>query len=470
MSKKLTKLTFLSAEEITNGFREKKFSALDVVEAHLTRIRAVNPSINSIVTLCDETALKTASSLDEKLAHGEKLGALAAIPVGVKDTTDVAGVRTTYGCKLFENHIPTQDSIIVQRLKQADAIIIGKTNTPEFATGANTFNEIFGITYNPWELSKSAGGSSGGGAAGLAARLFALAEGTDLGGSLRVPAAFCGVVGIRPTPGSIPYGPNSAPYDVFDVEGIMARTARDVALGMSTVAGSDNRYPVAPASNQIFGFEIFEKVKTKKMKAAFIPDIAGVGVEPEILEKCRFSANSLTEQGIEIIEEAFDLSAGREAFTTLRAQWMLNRHFKLIDQRDQLGENLRGNINKGLSQTPLGIANAEVVRAECWKKASDFLDIYDVILTPCTPVSPFDAVQNYPDYINGQELASYIDWIAPTFVISLIGLPAISVPAGLTSTGLPIGLQVIGQRHADLKILSIADAVQQNIDIGIPPT
>ena len=468
MSQKVNKIPFLKAVELREGFLNKTFSAVEIIEAHLARIRDVNPGINSIVTLCDGAALKTASILDERLDRGEQLGALAAIPVGIKDTTDIAGVRTTYGCKLFENHIPNKDSTVVQRLKQADAIIIGKTNTPEFATGANTYNEVFGATRNPWDLSKSAGGSSGGGAAGLAARLFALAEGTDLGGSLRVPAAFCGVVGIRPTPGSIPYGPNPAPYDVFDVEGVMARSADDVALSMSVLAGPDNYYPVSPTPNEVFSYSVFDKEKAVKKRAAFIPDIAGVGVDPEILECCQLAANSLVDQGYGITEENFDLSAGREAFATLRAQWMLNRHLKLIDQREQLGENLRGNIEKGLSQAPLDIANAEAVRTECWQKASKFLDFYDIILTPCTPVSPFNVEQNYPDEINGQPMASYIDWIAPTFVISLIGLPAANVPAGLTATGMPIGLQIIGRRHDDLKILGVANAVQLNIDIGSP--
>jgi amidase len=469
MTQNFSHLPFLTAVELNKGFLDKKFSAVEIIEAHLARIHAVNPVINSIVTLCRESALNDAKILDKKLNSGKKLGALASVPVGIKDTTDVAEVRTTYGCKLFENHIPDKDSRIVQRLKQADAIIIGKTNTPEFATGANTYNEIFGLTRNPWDLSKSAGGSSGGGAAGLAGRLFALAEGTDLGGSLRVPAAFCGVVGIRPTPGSIPYDPNPAPYDLFDVEGLMARSATDVALSMSILAGPDKYYPISPSSNEGYSYNIFDNVEPVKKRAAFITDIAGVGIEPEILKTCQVAANSLADQGYEITTENLDLSAGRVAFTTLRAQWMLNRHLKLIDQRDQLGENLRGNIEKGLSQTPLDIAKGETVRAECWQKITHFMNSYDIILTPCTPVSPFNAEQNYPDEINGQPMASYIDWIAPTFVISLIGLPAANVPAGLTATGMPVGLQIIGRRHDDLKILGIANAIQQNINIGSPP-
>ena len=461
-------ITSLTATGISAGLKAGEFKAVDVITSHLERIRSINPIINSVVTVCEDSALQAAEKLDARKAKGLQLGPLAGVPVGIKDVTDTAGIRTTYGCKLFENHIPDKDAAVVERLKQADAIIIGKTNTPEFATGANTYNEIFGATRNPWEIASSAGGSTGGGAAGLASRLFALAEGTDLGGSLRVPAAFCGVVGLRPTPGIVPHWPNATPYDTFEVEGPMARTSRDVALALSVMAHPYGPYPVSSLESDAFSLKRFEQLSVCKQKIAFVADIAGVGVEPDILQACEVAAAALAEAGHKVSRKELDLSAGRQAFTALRAQWMVNRHFLLIDQRDQLGENLRSNIEKGLSQSPRDIAAAEAVRAGCWQKGNDLLGEYDAVITPCTPVMPFPVTQNYPTEINGVLMSSYIDWVAPTFLISIIGLPAVSVPAGLTPAGMPVGLQIIGQRFDDMKLLVLADAVQQHAPICEP--
>lgn len=468
MSPSGTDITSLSATDISAGLKAGDFKAVAVITSHLERIRAVNPVINSIVTVCEDGALLAAERLDAKKAEGLQLGPLAGVPVGIKDVTDTAGIRTTYGCKLFENHVPDKDAAVVERLKQADAIIIGKTNTPEFATGANTYNEIFGATHNPWETASSAGGSTGGGAAGLAARLFTLAEGTDLGGSLRVPAAFCGVVGLRPTAGIVPHLPNSTPFDTLEVEGPMARTAKDVALALSVMAHPHRSHPVSPPEGDAFNLTQFEQLSDRCLQIAFVEDIAGVGVEPDILDACERAVAALAEAGHTVSRRELDLSAGRNAFTTLRAQWMVNRHFHLIDQCDHLGENLRGNIEKGLSQSPHDIAAAEATRAGCWQKANDLLDAFDVVMTPCTPVMPFPVTQNYPNEINGQPMSSYIDWVAPTFLISLIGLPAVCVPAGLTPARMPVGLQIIGNRFDDMKLLALAEIIQRHAPIGEP--
>ncbi len=462
-------ITSLTATDLAAGLKAGDFKAVDAVAAYFERIRTINPAINALVTLCKDSALQTAEQLDAKRAKGLELGPLAGVPVGIKDVTDTAGVRTTYGSKLFEDHVPDKDALVVERLKRADAIIMGKTNTPEFAAGAHTDNEIFGATLNPWDTTRSAGGSTGGGAAGLASRLFALAEGTDLGGSLRVPAAFCGVVGLRPTPGILPHLPNATPFDTFQVAGGMARVAKDVALALSVLARPHGHSPVSVPPSEAFGLDQFESQRTAKLRIAFVSDIAGVGVDADILQACEAAAAALAEAGHAVLQRELDLSDGRDAFTTLRAQWMVNRYLRLTDRRDQLGKNLSGNIEKGLSQSPRDIAAAEAIRAECWQKTSDLLDDCDVILTPCTPVLPFPVTQNYPDEINGQPMSSYIDWVAPTFLISILGLPAASVPAGLTPAGMPAGLQLIGRRFDDMKLLALADAVQALVPIGEPP-
>jgi len=464
----MTDMVFGSALNIRDLITAREVSVLEVIDAHLAAIDAGNSSVNSVVTICADQARDQAKALDAKLDAGSNLGSLAGLPVGIKDTTDTEGVRTTYGSKLFENHVPTADAAIVERIKQADGIVIGKTNTPEFAAGANTVNAVFGATKNPWNNELTAGGSTGGGAAGLASGFFALAEGTDLGGSLRIPAAFCGVVGIRTTPGLIPYLPNGAPFDLFDVEGPMARTVSDLALALSVYSGTHAFYANSPQTGLSLNQDIFAENKAPKLKIAFASDIAKVGTDPDVLEICRAAADKLRALGHTVEEIDLDLSAGREAFTTLRAQWMVNKHFDKLDQLSKLNENLAGNIEKGLGQTPLELAGAEADREKVWTEMATTLDQYDVVLTPVSSVNPFPVEQNYPETINGKPMASYIDWIASTFIISLIGLPAVSVPAGLSAGGLPVGMQVIGGRYSEATLLQLAHQIQLQNDIGLP--
>lgn len=461
-------LCLTDALALRDMITSRKVSVLDVIDDHLAAIEAKNPAINAIVTLCTDLARDQARKLDAKIHAGEPIGPLAGLPVGIKDTTDTKDIRTTYGSKLFANHVPTQDAAIVARIKQADGIIIGKTNAPEFAAGANTVNEVFGATKNPWDRSLSAGGSTGGGAAGLASGFFALAEGTDLGGSLRIPAAFCGVVGIRTTPGLVPYHPNSCPFDLFDVEGPMARTVRDLALALNVFTGTDPLYANAPQTGLTIDENSLANNDGQALKIAFIGDIANVGTDRNVLSQCQKAAKNLTDFGHIVDEIELDLSAGRSAFTTLRAQWMVNKHFDKLDRLSELNENLAGNIEKGLSQTPLELAKAEADREQVWSQMAQTLTDYDVVLTPVCSVNPFPVEQNYPEHINGEPMNSYIDWIASTFIISLIGLPAISVPAGLNKAGLPVGIQVIGQRYSEAKLLKLAQQIETQSNIGLP--
>lgn len=450
----------MEATEIARLVAAGELRGEDVLSDHLARIDATNPGINAIVTLTPELALEAARDIDRRVAGGDTVGPLAGVPVGIKDIIETAGIRTTYASPLFKDNVPDEDALTVQRIKAADGVIVGKTNTPEFATGGNTNNAIFGATRNPWNTDLTPGGSTGGGAAGLAAGMFALALGTDLGGSLRLPAAFCGVVGIRQTPGLVPFAPNPTPFDLFEVQGPMARTAGDVALALSVLAAPDAGFPVGSHGSPEF------EPKTAPLRIGYVEDISGVGIEADIAAACGAAAGALTRHQVEELE--LDLSEGRDAFTTLRGQWMVNKHLANLDRLDKMGDNLAGNIRSGLSQTPTDIAKAEATRGKLWGVMANYFTRFDLLATPVTAVSPFPWQQNYPETINGAPMQTYIDWIAPTFVISLLGLPALSVPAGLNQDGLPVGLQIIGPRYSEAAMLAVAAEIQDAIPIAFP--
>jgi amidase len=461
-------ITRLSAREIAARVRAREATATEVVEAHLAVIARDNPTINAICTLAADQARAAAAALDRRIAGGETVGPLAGVPVGIKDVTLTKGIRTTFGSTLFAEHVPDEDALIVERLRHADAIIIGKTNTPEFAAGAHTYNAVFGATRNPWNPALSASGSTGGGAAALAARMVALADGSDLGGSLRTPAAFCGVVGLRPSPGLVPRAPVALPWGVLSVAGPMAREVEDTALMLQTIAGPSDRSPlVVPVEGRDFVAAARQGV-AKGLRVAYCPDIAKIGVDTEIERICRKAAFDLAAAGAIVEEIEFDLSFARPAFIQLRGQLMVGAHLDRLDKLDRLGANLAGNIRLGLAQSPRDVAIGERGRAQVFERFRALFELYDRLVTPCTPVSPFPVEQNYPQSIGGQTMATYIDWVAPTFLVTLSGLPAISVPCGLTRDGLPVGLQIVGRRWGEEGVLALARAVEEAHPVGEP--
>ena len=458
----------LSAREIAARVRARDNSAVEVVEAHLEVIARENPKINAICTLAADQAGATADALDRRIAAGETIGPLAGVPVGIKDITLTKGIRTTFGSTLYADHVPDEDALVVERLRRADAIIVGKTNTPEFAAGAHTFNAVFGATRNPWNPALSASGSTGGGAAALAARMVALADGSDLGGSLRTPAAFCGVVGLRPSPGLVPRAPVALPWGALSVAGPMARDVEDTALMLQTIAGPSERSPlVVPVEGRDFVAAAREGV-AKGLRVAYCPDIANIGVDREIEQICRAAAFELAQAGAVVEEVEFDLSFARPAFIQLRGQLMVGAHLDRLDKLDKLGANLAGNIRLGLSQSPRDVAMGERGQAQVFERFRALFERFERLVTPCTPVSPFPVEQNFPETINGQRMASYIDWVAPTFLVTLAGLPAISVPCGLTTSGLPVGLQIVGRRWGEEGVLALARLVEEAHPIGAP--
>ncbi|MBL8652895.1 MAG: amidase, partial [Alphaproteobacteria bacterium] len=444
-------------------------TATQVLEAHLAQIAAENPKVNAVCTVAEDKARGWAAEVDAKVAAGEDPGLLAGVPVGIKDVHPTAGIRTTWGSPTKADFVPEEDAATVLRVKAAGAVVIGKTNTPEYAAGANTFNDVFGATRNPWDLSKSASGSTGGGAAALASRMIALADGSDLGGSLRTPASFCGVVGLRPTPGLVPSYPTTRYFDMLPVAGPMARDVGDTALMLQALAGEDPRDPrTFPIVGRDFAGAPMKSVEG--MRIAYISDFAKIGVEPEIDEICRAATYQIGTWGAKVEEIDLDLSVAREAFLQLRGQLMVTAHLDRIGLVDKFGPNLAGNIRRGLAQGPKDVAQGEVTRSKLVDEWTKVFAKYDAVCCPCSPVAPFPVEQNYPEIIAGKKMTTYIDWVAATFLVTMAGLPAISVPAGLDANRLPVGLQIVTRRHREEQMLALAAKVEKMRPIGFAPS
>ncbi|MFQ5549725.1 MAG: amidase [Gemmatimonadales bacterium] len=461
-------LAELSATELHELTLKGDVTAVEIVEASLERIERYNPRLNAVVTL-SETALDDARTLDAERSKGKEPGLLFGLPAGIKDVTPVAGMRTTFGSPMYADYVPDTDALVVRRLRDAGAVIVGKTNCPEFAAGGNTWNEVFGRTCNPWDTSRSAGGSTGGGAVGLATGMIKLAEGTDLGGSLRIPASFCGVLGLRPSPGLVPTHPTDFLWDNLQVTGPMARTARDVALMLQAVSGPSELSPMAQPNLDRNYVGATTNPSAKNLRLAYCPDIAGIGVDRDVEHVCRRAAFELNQAGAVVEEVNIDLSYGRDAFIALRGLWMVAHQHTRLQRRDELGVNVRANIELGLDVTTEQLAAAEHDRARVRYFFRDLFEKYDHLLTPAMAVPPFPVEQNYPETVAGKKMETYIDWIAPTFVLSLTALPVAAVPCGVDGQGLPVGLQVVGRPFGEEAVLRLAAVIEQQCPMPQPP-
>ena len=449
-----------SALEIRDAVRCKAISATEVVTAHLDRINAINPQINAIVTLVPELALAQAHAVDAAIGRGETLGPLAGVPVAHKDLTLTQGIRTTFGSQLFADFVPTQDAEIVARMKAAGAVTLGKTNTPEWGAGSQTFNDIFGVTRNPYDRSKTAGGSSGGAAAALAARLVPLCDGTDLGGSLRNPASFCNVVGFRTTPGRVPIVPSENPEDPLPIVGPMARTVDDCALLLNVISGAHERAPLSKLTEQ--SFEPPVKAGAGALKIAFSADFSGqIPVDPEVVDCINGTRDFFNELGCEVIDYCPDLSGANDTFHILRASSFARRHGKGVRRNPRdYKQTIVWNVEAGLALTKPDIHRALQQQAMLIERFRVFFEHYDFLVTPVVQVAPFDAALEYVTEIAGQPMQTYIEWMQSCSIFSVTGLPALSLPAGFTSLGLPVGLQIIGKPRADLAVLQLAKAFE----------
>jgi amidase len=463
-------LTRTSARELAGLIRTRAASAVEVLDAHLAAIGRINPKLNAIVTLAADGARRAAQAADLAVARGERVGPLHGLPVVIKDITPTAGIRTTFGSPLFKDHVPEEDAEVVRRLKAAGAIVLGKTNTPEFATGANTVNALFGATRNPWNPALSPAGSSGGSAVAVATGMVPLAQGTDFGCSVRIPAAFCGIVGLRPTPGLTPNHPMPLAWDPGQVHGPLARTVEDAALMLDAIVGSSRLSPISVAPPWGSALGAVERCRDLGgVRIAYASDIAGIGVEAEIDTACRAAARRLTDAGATVEEIAFDVSDGRDPYQTWRGAWMVGQQFANLARLDAFGENLRGNVQAGLKVTARDLAAAEATRQQVFHRFRALFDRYDLLLTPAAPVKPYPVELNFPAEIDGRKLENYVDWIAPAFLVTLVSLPAASVPAGMSRDGLPIGMQIVAPRFHEPQILSAAGFVHRFSAVGWPP-
>ena len=433
------------------------------MQAVLARIDAVNPAVNAYVTVARESALAAARTATRALGRkGNTLPPLHGVPVSIKDLTATQGIRTTWGSVIYQNHVPDEDDLVVQRLKAAGAIVVGKTNTPEFGAGGNTSNAVFGATRNPWNTALSCGGSSGGAAVAVATGMGPMAEGTDLGGSLRTPAAFCGVVGFRGTPGLVPRHPRSLIWDSLSVTGPMARTVADVALMLSTIAGPDDR---APLSYEVDTSQFIRAVKAPSIKGwrvAWTPDLHGlIPVDPEVARVAQDALPVLRALGARVETACPDFSEVNEIVRATRGVAMVALHAdKLPQWRERMQENLVRDIEQGLALTASEIARAEVLRCLLWHRVQAFMATRDLLVLPTVAVPPFPVEQPYPTQINGKPLDNYTQWLYLTYGITVTGLPAISVPCGFTRAGLPVGLQIVGRRCQDAAVLRAAAAFE----------
>lgn len=460
-------ITNRSASDLRGLIARREVSVREVVAASLARVNEFNETINAVVTL-NPAIEDEARALDERLARGDDPGPLCGLPVGIKDVTPVRDLRTTYGSPLYANHIPTDDALVVARLRAAGALILGKTNCPEFAAGGNTFNEVFGRTCNPWDPTKSAGGSTGGGAAALVTGMVALAEGTDLGGSLRIPASFCGVVGLRPSVGLVPTHPTDWVWDTLQVTGPMARTAEDVALMLQSIAGPSECSPLAQA---VTGRDFVAAVRAgarRGLRIAYCADPAGIGIDAGIERVCRDAAFSLEDTGAHVEEIALDLSRAREAFLALRGLWFVTQMTPRLEHTSRFGVNVANNVRAGLEITTRDLGNAEQERGRIWHRFRELFTQFDHLITPCMAVPPFPVEENFPTTIAGRRMENYVDWIAPTFVLSLTALPIAAVPAGADASGLPVGLQVVGRPHSEEGVLALAHDIQRLRPLPLP--
>ena len=434
-----------TATELAAGIRAREFSVREVMESHLARIEAVNPRVNAIVTLDAEGALRAASAADA----GEPRGVLHGLPIAVKDLEDTAGMRTTYGSPLFASHVPDTDSLLVERLRAAGAIVIGKTNTPEFGAGSQTFNAVFGATRNPWDLSRTPGGSSGGAAAAVASGMLPFADGSDLGASVRNPAAFCGLVGLRPSPGVIPDAGPGDPWNPLPVLGPIARTVEDVALLLSALAGPDPRDPLSVGGPFVPAWA----ATCGGCGSAGARRSAGCRSSPEVTAVLEAQRSTFEALGCVVEEAEPSFEGADEAFEVLRGVTFAGAFKEILHQvKPTLAENIRF----GLSLTPERIARALELRGELFTRMRSFLSRYDVLAAPVTQVAPFSVDEEFPRTIAGVEMGSYLEWFRSCSRITVTSHPAVAVPAGFTPDGLPIGLQLIGRHRGEAALLALA--------------
>ncbi|MFY0408549.1 amidase [Solicola sp. PLA-1-18] len=450
------------ARVMAQAVADREISARELLDLHLERIDEVNGRVNAIVSLDPERARAEAAERDEETARGVSRGPLHGLPFAFKDTHAVGGWRTTYGSTLMADHVPERDELIVERVRAAGAVTIGKTNVPEFAAGSHTFNKIFGTTLNPYDLTRSAGGSSGGAGAALASGMVPLAEGSDMGGSLRNPASFDNVVGLRPSLGRVPEWPAANGWETTSVGGPMARSVDDLSLLLSVIAGPDPRAPLAlgdPGAT----FAAPVEGSLQGVRVAFSADLGGAfEVDEQVAAIVAAQRDVMAGAGAVVTEAHPDLSLAEDTFRTLRA-WRFQAMFgaRLAERPDAFKASLADNIRAGEHLTGADVARAYEQRTSLGQTMRRFFADHDVLALPVSQVPPFSADEEYPSHINGREQATYLDWMRSAYFVTVTGCPAISVPAGFTAEGWPVGIQLVARHGGEAALLSVAHAFEQ---------
>ncbi len=463
----LTEPCELSAVEARALIGAKKLSASELLESCIRRIDAVDPAVNAMVARDDERARAAAKAADAATMRGDPLPALHGLPLGVKDLENVAGLRTTYGSQLYADHIPAEDQLIVAKTRAAGAIVIGKTNTPEWGAGANTRNAVYGATGNPFDPAKCAAGSSGGSGVALATNMVPIATGSDTGGSLRNPAAYNGIVGFRPTPGLVPSDKRPLGWNPLSVLGPMARTVPDLCLLLSTMVGDD---AADPLSTTIHGktvrrpedFAVPAAIDLASLKVAVTPDFGFAPTEKHIRKVFAEKVGAFSSLFAAAENATPDCSGTDETFEVLRAvSFLANMHDRVRDTPELVGPNVRANVEEGLRYGALDITRALKQQTAIYLRWQSFFEHYDVILSPAVTLSPRPWSELYPAEIDGRPTRTYFHWLALAYAPTTVGHPAISLPVGLDDHGMPFGLQIVGPRGGDAKVLAVAAALEQ---------
>ena len=456
-------ICFSTAVDLAGQIRRRELSAREVMEAHLRQIEAVNPQVNAIVTLVAERALDEADAADDLIARGMPLGPLHGLPIAVKDAHRTRGIRTTQGSPIHADDVPDEDELIVEREKAAGAIVIGKTNLPEFGAGSQTFNTIFGATRNPYDPSRTCGGSSGGSAVALACGMAPLADGSDMGGSLRNPASFNNVVGLRPSPGRVPSWPTQLGWSTLSVDGPMGRTVADVALLLSAIAGPDPRSPIALADPGGRFSATLER-DFHGTRVAFVD--LGLPYDAEVKATVEAQRSVFEGLGCTVDDEEPDLTGADEVFAGIRAWIFEATHGDAYRAGLPLKSTIKWNVEEGLRVTGPELGRLETMRTALYQRMRLFMDRHDYLILPTTQVLPFDLDTEYPTEVAGVPMATYIDWMRSCTRISATGQPALSVPAGFSSGGLPVGIQIVGRYNDDWSVLQLGHAFESATGYG----
>jgi amidase len=462
---------FTGLAETARLVRAGAVSAREVALAALERIERLDPALHAFVTVARDQALAAADALDAGRRRGAPPGPLHGVPVAIKDTLETEGIRTTYGSVLHADHVPAEDQLCVARLRAAGAIVIGKTNTPVFAIGPVTRNDLAGLCRNPHRLDRSPGGSSGGSAAAVAAGLCAGAVGSDLGGSLRVPASFCGIVSIRPSPGRIPQYPKLAAWDTLNVNGPMARSVADVALMLAVMAGPDPRDPVSLAEPGDYLAAAPGGARGRDLRVAWSADLGGViPVQRAVRTTCERALAAAAELGWKVEEAHPDTGEVQEAWDRARAFLLIHTHHRHVrEHREQLSEHIVWNVEQWQHLSALEVGLAEQARTRIFHAVRRFLEVHDLLITPTITVEPWPAEASAPSEIDGVPMPNYYAAGRLSWTFSLLGLPALSLPCGRTEAGLPVGLQIVGAHRGEGAVLAAAHALEAALGLDMAP-